>query len=65
MGNHYHVVLQTLQANLSGVMHRVNTTYCRSFNQRHGRCGHVFEGRFKAVLVDRDNYSCRCAGMSI
>ena len=38
------------------VMHRINATYCRSFNQRHGRHGQVFEGRFKAAVVDRDNY---------
>ena len=62
MGNHYHLVIQTWKPNLSMVMHRINSTYCRSFNQSHGRRGHVFEGRFKAVLVDRDNYllqACR------
>jgi len=65
MGNHYHLVLQTRQANLSVVMHRVNTSHCRSFNQRHGRHGHVFEGRFKAVLWIATATCCRRADMSI
>ena len=56
MGNHYHFVLQTRQANLSVLMHRVNSVYSLTFNRRHGRRGHVFEGRFKALHVDRDAY---------
>jgi len=56
MGNHYHFVLQTHQANLSVLMRRVNSLYSLTFNQRHGRHGHLFEGRFFAVHVDRDAY---------
>ena len=56
MGNHYHFVLQTRQANLSTLMHRVNSVYSLTFNRRHARLGPTFEGRFKAVHVDRDNY---------
>jgi putative transposase len=56
MGNHYHFVLQTRQANLSVLMHRINSRYSLTFNRRHGRRGHVFEGRFKALHVDRDAY---------
>ena len=56
MGNHYHLVLQTRQANLSVLMRRVNSLYSLTFNQRHRRHGHVFEGRFFAVHVDRDAY---------
>jgi REP element-mobilizing transposase RayT len=56
MDNHYHFVLQTCHANLSGLMHRVNSIYSSAFNRRHDRCGHLFEGRFKAVHVDRDAY---------
>ena len=56
MGNHYHFVLQTRQANLSVLMHRINSRYSLTFNRRHGRHGHVFEGRFKALHVDRDAY---------
>lgn len=56
MGNHYHLVLQTERANLSQLMHRINSRYSQAFNRRHARRGHVFEGRFKAVHVDRDAY---------
>jgi hypothetical protein len=56
MGNHHHFVLQTERANLSALMRRVNTLYGQAFNRRHRRHGHVFDGRFKAVLVDRDAY---------
>jgi len=56
MGNHYHLVLETRQPNLSALMHRINAIYSQSFNRRHGRQGHLMEGRFKALHVDRDNY---------
>lgn len=56
MGNHYHFVLQTARPNLSVLMRRVNSPYSLTFNQRHQRHGHVFEGRFVAVHVDRDAY---------
>jgi putative transposase len=54
MGNHYHFVLRTRQANLSMLMRRINSLYSLAFNRRHGRRGHVFEGRFKALHVHRD-----------
>ena len=56
MGNHYHFVLETHHANLSMLMHRVNGTFSLSFNRRHARRGQVFDGRFKALHVDRDAY---------
>jgi REP element-mobilizing transposase RayT len=56
MGNHYHLVLQTAQANLSTLMRRINSRFGQAFNRRHGRSGHVFEGRFHAVHVDRAAY---------
>jgi putative transposase len=56
MGNHYHVVLHTRQANMSRVMRHVNGVYTQRFNQRHGLVGHLFQGRFKAILVDSDAY---------
>src|SRR5437868_13841465 len=56
MGNHYHFVLHTRQANLSVLMRHVNGVYTQSFNRRHGKVGHLFQGRFKAILVDRDAY---------
>ena len=56
MGNHYHFVLYTRQANLSLVMRHINGVYTQTFNRRHGKVGHLFQGRFKAILVDRDGY---------
>ena len=56
MGNHYHLVLHTRQANLSRLMRHINGVYTQVFNRRHGKVGHVFQGRFKAILVDRDAY---------
>jgi REP element-mobilizing transposase RayT len=56
MGNHYHFVLHTREANLSLLMRHINGVYTQRFNRRHGLVGHLFQGRFKAVLVDRDAY---------
>ena len=56
MGNHFHLVLNTRQANLSRLMRHINGVYTQRFNRRHGLVGHLFQGRFKAVLVDRDAY---------
>ncbi|WIV97163.1 REP-associated tyrosine transposase [Kinneretia aquatilis] len=56
MGNHYHWVLGTRLANLSALMQQLNGIYTQAFNRRHGKVGHVFQGRFKAILVDRDSY---------
>jgi REP element-mobilizing transposase RayT len=62
MGNHYHFVVQTRQANLSRCMRHVNAVYSQRYNRRHKKAGHVFQGRFHAVLVDTDAYllaACR------
>ncbi|MET0216715.1 MAG: transposase [Burkholderiales bacterium] len=56
MGNHYHLVLHTRQPNLSRLMRHINGVYTQAFNRRHGLAGHLFQGRFKAILVDRDAY---------
>ncbi|MBA4260929.1 MAG: transposase [Comamonadaceae bacterium] len=56
MGNHYHFVIQTRLANLSLLMRHINGVFTQRFNQRHHKVGHLFQGRFKAVLVDRDSY---------
>lgn len=56
VGNHYHFVLHTREANLSRLMRHVNGVYTQAFNRRHGKSGHLFQGRFKAILVDRDSY---------
>lgn len=56
MGNHYHLLLQTHTANLSRLMRQINGVYTQAFNRRHGLTGHLFQGRFKAILVDSDAY---------
>lgn len=56
MGNHYHLLVETLKPNLSRGMREVNGVYTQSFNRRHQRVGHVLQGRYKAVLVDKDSY---------
>ena len=56
MENHFHLVLHTRQANLSRLMRHVNGVYTQAYNRRHGLVGHLFQGRFKAILVDRDSY---------
>lgn len=56
MNNHYHLILETPQANLSKVMHYINTSYAAYYNTKHKRAGHLYQGRFKAILVDKDEY---------
>ena len=56
MNNHFHLVLDTPKANLSKAMRQLNGVYTQAFNRRHGRVGHVLQGRFKAILVDRDSH---------
>lgn len=56
MTNHYHIVIQTLSANLSQGMRQLNGVYTQNFNRRHRRTGHVFQGRYKAILVQKDAY---------
>lgn len=56
MDNHYHFVLQTRQANLSLLMRHINGVYTQAYNRRHDKVGHLFQGRFKAILVDREAY---------
>ncbi|HEX7192021.1 MAG TPA: transposase [Thermoanaerobaculia bacterium] len=56
MTNHFHVVVQTQEANLSRGMHWLNTMYVVWFNRRHERSGHLFGGRFKAFLIDKEAY---------
>jgi putative transposase len=56
MTNHFHLVLKTPEPNLSKGMHWLNSTYANWFNRIHGRCGHLFQGRFKAFLIDEESY---------
>ena len=56
MGNHYHLLIETPEANLSRGMRQLNGVYTQCFNKAHGRVGHVFQGRYKAILVEREAY---------
>lgn len=56
MSNHYHLLLETPQPNLARGMRRLNGSYTQAFNRRHKRVGHLFQGRYKGILVDRDSY---------
>ncbi len=56
MTNHYHFVVETPDANLSKGMRQLNGVYTQRVNRRHGLVGHLFQGRFKAILVERDAY---------
>jgi putative transposase len=56
MTNHFHLVIQTPQPNLSRGMHWLNGSYAGWFNRQHKRWGHLFGGRFKAFLIDKETY---------
>jgi len=56
MSNHYHLVTETPKANLSSGMRQLNGIYTQRFNRRHHRVGHIFQGRYKAILVEREAY---------
>lgn len=56
MDNHYHLLVETPKANLSRGMHELNGVYTQAFNRRHGRVGHLLQGRFKSLLVEKDAY---------
>lgn len=54
MPNHFHLLVETVQANLSEGMHMLNATFCQHFNRRHDLTGHVIQGRFHAVHVGKN-----------
>jgi putative transposase len=56
MTNHYHLLLETPDASLSDGMRQLNGVYTQTFNRAHKRVGHLFQGRFKAILVQKDSY---------
>lgn len=56
MGNHYHLFLRTPEPNLSSAMKWLNATYTSRFHRRHRGCGHLFQGRYKSVLVEDDSH---------
>ncbi len=56
MDNHYHLLLETTEANLSLAMRHLNGGYTSYFNRTHNRIGHPFQGRYKAILVEKESY---------
>ena len=56
MSNHYHLLIQTPDANLSRCMRHINGVYTQRFNRRHGHDGPLFRGRYKSILIDQDSY---------
>jgi putative transposase len=56
MSNHYHLVIATPDGNLSKGMRQLNGVFTQWSNRRHHRTGHLFQGRYKAILVDADSY---------
>jgi REP element-mobilizing transposase RayT len=56
MSNHYHVLLQTPEGNLSRSMRHLNGIYTQRYNKMHGYDGQLFRGRYKSILVDEDTY---------
>ena len=56
MTNHYHLLLETRRANLSQVLHHINGAYTNYFNAKLHRSGHLFQGRYNAIVVEKDAY---------
>ncbi len=56
MNNHYHLLIETGVPSLSKGMKYINGAYTQGYNRRHKRVGHVFQGRYKAILVEKDSY---------
>jgi len=56
MRNHYHLLLETPRGNLSQILHHINGVYATYFNIKRSRSGHLFQGRFEGILVDKDEF---------
>jgi hypothetical protein len=56
MKNHYHLLIETPKGKLSKGMRELNGVYTQGFNQRYRRVGHLFQGRYKAIIVEKDNH---------
>jgi hypothetical protein len=59
MSNHYHLLLETPEGNLSQIMRHINGAYTTYFNVKRKRVGHLFQGRYKAILVEADEYAAQ------
>src|SRR5208337_2606050 len=56
MSNHVHLLIETPKSPVSKIMQLINFTYTHYFNRKYGKVGHLFQGRYKAILCDRDEY---------
>ncbi|OGW38621.1 MAG: hypothetical protein A2Y97_05770 [Nitrospirae bacterium RBG_13_39_12] len=56
MGNHYHLLIETPKGNITKVIHYLNATYTGYFNKKYGRVGHLFQGRYKGLLIEKERY---------
>ncbi len=56
MTNHYHLLIETPDGNLSLGMRQLNGVYTQLFNKWHGKTGHLFQGRYKAILIQKDSH---------
>ena len=56
MSNHYHLLMETPEGNLSRIMRHINGAYTTYFNVKRKRAGHLFQGRYKAILIEADDY---------
>jgi len=56
MDNHYHLVIETPEGNLSKGMRQLNGIYTQAYNQRHRTVGHLFQGRYKAILIQKESH---------
>ena len=62
MANHYHLLLETPRGNLSQILHHLNGAYTTYFNSKRKRTGHLFQGRYKAIVVEKDAYCQELSG---
>ena len=56
MNNHYHLIIETPDGNLSKGMRQLNGVYTQTYNKRHHKVGHIFQGRYKAILIEKESH---------
>ncbi len=64
MDNHFHLIVETPEGNLSRGMRQLNGMYTQAYNRQHKSVGHIFQGRFKAILVEKKAILWNSVGMS-
>src|SRR4030042_6113724 len=57
LNNHYHLLLETPRGNFSQILHHINGAYTTYFNVKRNRSGHLFQGRYRAILVEKEEYA--------